>query len=90
MQMGPLKGAAIAGVLATMFAGGIVHAEGKPDKAATSKIKCEGTNDCKGKGNCKSSKNNCKGQNDCKSQSFTMEKSAKDCADKGGKAVLTR
>jgi hypothetical protein len=82
-----LKGAAIAGALAAMFAGGIAHAEGKADKASASAIKCNASNDCKGKGGCKSAKNDCKGQNACKGQSFSMEKSAKDCAAKGGSAA---
>ncbi|AKU90827.1 hypothetical protein AKJ08_1214 [Vulgatibacter incomptus] len=82
--MGPLKGAAIAGALAVMFAGGAAYAEGKTDKSASKSVKCNGTNDCKGKGNCKSAQHDCKGQNNCKGQSFTMEQDAKACADKGG------
>jgi hypothetical protein len=84
MQSGTLKGAAIAGALAAMFAGGIAHAEGKMDKATSSAVKCNASNDCKGKGGCKSAKNDCKGQNACKGQSFTMESSAKACTAKGG------
>ncbi len=87
MNMGPLKGAAIAGALAVMFAGGTARADEKGDKAGSKTVKCNGTNDCKGKGNCKSAKNDCKGENGCKGQSYTMEKSAKDCTDKGGTVV---
>ena len=84
MQNGTLKGAAIAGALAAMFAGGIVHADGKTDKASSSAVKCNASNDCKGKGGCKSAKNDCKGHNGCKGQSFTMEKNAQECVAKGG------
>jgi hypothetical protein len=84
MQNGSLKGAAIAGALAAMFAGGLAHAEGKTDKSAAQAVKCNASNDCKGKGGCKSAKNDCKGQNGCKGQGFTMESSAKECAAKGG------
>jgi hypothetical protein len=84
MHTGTLKGAAIAGALAAMFASGIAHAEGKTDKATSSAVKCSASNDCKGKGGCKSAKNDCKGQNACKGQSFTMESSSKDCMTKGG------
>jgi hypothetical protein len=84
MQHGTLKGAAIAGALAAMFAAGSARAEHKDDKASTSAVKCNASNDCKGKGGCKSAKNDCKGQNACKGQSFTMAKSAKECAAKGG------
>ena len=57
-------------------------AKGKAAKG----VMCEGTNDCKGKGNCKSAAHDCKGKNDCKGQSFTMAKNTKDCEAKGGKA----
>ncbi|HEX5658226.1 MAG TPA: hypothetical protein VFX59_13570 [Polyangiales bacterium] len=84
MQSRTLKGAAIAGALAAMFAGSAAHADGKSDKSTSQTVKCSGANDCKGKGGCKSAKIECKGQNGCKGQSFTMMSSAKDCTDKGG------
>lgn len=84
MQQGSLKGAAIASALLTMFACGAAQAEDKADKSTSSAVKCNGSNDCKGKGGCKSAKNDCKGHNGCKGQSFSMEKNAKDCTTKGG------
>lgn len=90
MKTGPLKGAAIAGALAAMFAGGIAHAEDKADKASSKMVKCTGTNDCKGHGNCKAASNDCKGQNACKGKSFTMESSSKTCTDKGGTVVASK
>jgi hypothetical protein len=84
MDVRSTKGAAIACVLAAMFAGGIAYAEEKAEKAGSNAVKCMGTNSCKGKGNCSSAKNDCKGENACKGQSYTMERSAKDCTDKGG------
>jgi hypothetical protein len=84
MSNGTLRGVAIAGALATLMAPAIAFA----DKSKAAKgIHCEGTNDCKGKGNCKSAAHDCKGKNDCKGQSFTMEKNSKACEDKGGKAA---
>jgi hypothetical protein len=81
VKNGAMKGVAIAGALATLLAPAVAFAE----KAGKGKaVHCTGTNDCKGKGNCKGSSHDCKGKNDCKGQSFTMEKSAKDCTDKGG------
>lgn len=81
MKNGTLKGVAIAGALATMMAPAVAFAA----KAKAAKgVHCEGTNDCKGKGNCKSASHDCKGKNDCKGQSFTMAKSAKDCEAMGG------
>ena len=81
MKNGSMKGVAIAGALATLLAPAVAFAGKKAEGKA---VHCTGTNDCKGKGNCKGSSHDCKGQNDCKGQSFTMEKNAKDCTEKGG------
>ena len=89
MNVRSTKGAAIACVLAAMFAGGVAHAGEKAEKAGSNAVKCMGTNSCKGKGNCSSAKNDCKGENACKGQSYTMERSAKDCTDKGGTVAST-
>jgi hypothetical protein len=76
-----MKGIAIAGALATLLAPAVAFAgKGGEGKA----VQCNGTNDCKGKGGCKGASHDCKGKNDCKGQSFTTEKSAKACTDKGG------
>jgi hypothetical protein len=48
-----------------------------------------GVNECKGKGSCAGADNACKAQNACKGQGFTEEKSAKACADKGGKVLAS-
>jgi hypothetical protein len=90
MQNGTIKGAAIAGALAAMLAGGLVQAQPKTDKASSSAVKCNASNDCKGKGGCKSAKNDCKGHNACKGQSFTMASDAKECAAKGGSVVSSK
>jgi hypothetical protein len=87
MKNGTLKGMAIAGALATLLAPAVSFAaKGKTAKG----VHCEGSNDCKGKGNCKSAAHDCKGKNDCKGQSFTMEKDSKSCEDKGGKAATSK
>jgi hypothetical protein len=82
MKNRALKGVAIAGALATLMAPAVAFA-GK--SKATKGVHCEGTNDCKGKGNCKSASHDCKGKNDCKGQGFTVAKNAKACEAKGGK-----
>ncbi len=82
MMKGSLRGMAIAGALTTLLSGGVAFAA-KAGKAGGA-VHCDGTNDCKGKGSCKSAKNDCKGKNGCKGQSFTNEKDAKACTDKGG------
>jgi len=81
VKHGAMKGVAIAGALATLLAPAVAFA-GKAGQGKA--VHCNGTNDCKGKGNCKGSSHDCKGKNDCKGQSFTSEKSAKDCTEKGG------
>ena len=84
MKTGMMKGAVIAGALATMLAPAVAFA----GKAAHGKgMQCMGANDCKGKGSCKSASNDCKGMNDCKGHGLSMEKSAKECEAKGGKTA---
>ena len=86
MTKGTLKGMAIAGALATLMAPAVAFAGKKGAKA----VMCEGGNDCKGKGGCKAAAHDCKGKNDCKGQSFTSEKTAKDCEGKGGKVMASK
>ena len=80
-----LKGFAIAGALATLVAPAAAFA-GKSG-AHSKMVKCEGANDCKGKGACKAASHDCKGKNDCKGQSFTEAKSTKACEKAGGKVA---
>ena len=88
MHKGNLKGTAVAGALAAMFVGYVAHAAAPPaakdDKATTNTVKCTAANACKGQSACKTAKNECKGKNTCKGTGFTMEKTEKDCTDKGG------
>jgi hypothetical protein len=79
-----IKGAMIAGALSTLLASGTAFA-GK--SAKQSGVKCEASNDCKGKGSCKGASNDCKGQNACKGQGFEMKKSAAACEKAGGKVA---
>ena len=79
-----LKGAAIAGVVASMLMGGAAFA--KDSKDAAKDVKCSGVNECKGKGACHSADNGCAGQNGCKGKAW-VKMSEKDCTAKGGKVV---
>lgn len=85
MKNAGTKGVAIAGMLATMLAPGVVFA-GKV--AHSSPVKCLGANGCKGKGICSTATHGCKGQNRCKGKGVTMEKDAKACETKGGKVAM--
>src|SRR6266700_3573841 len=71
-----LTGAAIAAAAAGLFAMG--HAAPVLAADDAGKVKCEGVNSCKGKGDCSSAKNSCQGKNACKGQGF-MEMSKADC-----------
>ena len=87
MKNGMMKGAMIAGALATMLAPAVAFA----GKAAHGKgMACTGANDCKGKGSCKGASNDCKGMNDCKGHGMTTEKNAKACEAKGGTAAAAK
>jgi putative oxidoreductase len=71
-SMSGSKGAAVAAVVAGLFALGVGAATAAETGAETQKIKCEGVNSCKGHGACKSAANACAGQNGCAGQSFAM------------------
>ena len=78
-----LKGAAIAGVVASLLAGGAAFAK---DKDAAKDVKCAGVNDCKGKGACHTADNGCAGQNGCQGKGW-VKLSEKDCKAKNGTVV---
>lgn len=83
MKNGSLKGFAIAGALATLVAPAAAFA-GKAG-ASSKMVKCEGANDCKGKGACKGGGHDCQGKNSCKGKGFVESSSAKECKAMGGK-----
>ncbi len=85
MKNGSLKRFAIAGLLATLVVPATAFAA--KDGAHSKVVKCEGANDCKGKGSCKAASHDCKGQNECKGQSFTEDKNAEACEKAGGKVA---
>ena len=81
-------GAVMAAVVAGMFvAGHVMATDATTTTATTAKVKCSGTNECKGKGACHSAENACKGQNGCKGKGWMEMDSDKACMDKGGKVV---
>ncbi len=65
--------------LATAAAGAFAMASmaAHADDKASSMVRCEGVNACKGHGSCKTADNACKGHNSCKGKSFVeMSKAA--------------
>jgi uncharacterized membrane protein len=87
-----MKGAVIASAVFSLFASGTALAgesAATKEKESAKVVKCAGVNECKGKGSCAGADNACKAQNACKGQGFTEEKSAKACADKGGKVLAS-
>jgi hypothetical protein len=59
------------------------------DKAKEAKVKCQGINECKGKGGCASATNDCAGKNGCKGKGV-VEATAKECKDKKGTVVAEK
>jgi hypothetical protein len=84
MSSKTIKGAMIAGAVASMFAAGQAFAAAT---GAAANVKCSGLNACKGAGACGGAGNSCKGQNACKGKGITMTASEKDCTDKKGKVI---
>jgi len=86
MMKSQLKGALIATAVAGLFLAKGAFAQGTGamgEKAEASKVKCEGVNQCKGKGACNGAGHDCAGQNECKGKGW-IELSAADCKAKGG------
>lgn len=77
------KGALIAAMAAGFLASAAPLAWAQGEAA---KVKCEGANECKGKGACNSKANTCAGKNGCKGKGW-MEMSEAECKAKGGKPM---
>jgi len=60
--------------------------KGAPAKAGkeTAQVRCEGVNECKGKGACGGANHDCAGGNECKGKGWIMLTDA-ECKAKGGK-----
>jgi hypothetical protein len=70
----------LASAAAALFiAGAAGHALAQDQGKSEAKIKCEGVNECKGKGSCSSANNSCAGKNSCKGKGFEMM-TAEECA----------
>lgn len=79
-----IKGAVIATAVAGLFmARGALAQDTGGAKGAAAKVKCEGVNECKGKGACDGAGHDCAGKNGCKGKGW-VEMSAADCKTKGG------
>lgn len=53
------------------------------------KVKCQGINECKGKGACAGATNDCAGMNACKGKGW-LEVTAKECKDKKGTVLVEK
>ncbi len=83
-------GAILATAVAMMFMANPSFAqEATPSSAQQAKVKCVGTNDCKGKSACKTATSPGPGQNSCKGHGLSMTSSEQECKDKGGKPMGT-
>ena len=78
-----MKGAVIAAAVAGMFlAKGVLAQMG--EGKAEAKVKCEGINECKAKGECGGAGHDCAGKNACKGKGWVEASSADACTQKGG------
>jgi hypothetical protein len=84
-----MKGAAVAAAVCSLFTAGVARAADKPREGAKV-VHCGGINACKGQGSCAGADNACKAQNTCKGHGWVEAKSAKECADKGGKVATAQ
>ncbi len=86
MKNSTTKALAVAATVAALFAGKVVQAGTEEGKAEAKKVKCEGVNECKGKGECGGATHDCAGKNECKGKGW-IELGAEECTAKGGKVV---
>jgi len=86
MNAKKLTGLALATAAAGIFAAATMAPASAAKHEADEKVRCDGINACSGKAECKTATNECKGQNSCKGQGWVLV-SAKECTDKGGKAL---
>ena len=80
------KGTMLAAAVAVAFIANPVHAADSTSNQRPTYVACLGVNSCKGKSMCKSFGHDCQGMNSCKGKGF-IETTAKECKEKGGKAV---
>jgi hypothetical protein len=78
------KGLAIAAAAAALFASKVTLAGSHEGGTEAKKVKCEGVNECRGKGECGGATHDCAGKNECKGKGW-VEMSAAECKAKGGK-----
>jgi hypothetical protein len=57
---------------ALFLAGTSTHALAEEEGTSEARIKCEGVNECKGKGACSTANNSCAGKNACRGKGFEM------------------
>lgn len=76
---------AVCGLMLTA-APSVVHAG---DKTKEAKVKCQGINECKGKGKCATADNKCAGLNACGGKGW-IEVTEKECKAKNGTIVAEK
>ena len=89
--MNKVSGALVASMVAGLFAANAVAADKAPPKKTTStKVKCAGVNECKGKGECGGATHACAGHNACKGKGWVTKDSDQACKDAGGTVVVEK
>lgn len=88
-------GAVVATLVASLFAVSAARAAdddkgGTKTKESSSKVKCGGVNECKGKGECAGAGHACAGHNECKGKGWLTKESEEACKAAGGTVIATR
>lgn len=84
-----IKGLVVASAVASMFSLTALAGDkaAKKDTKVSAKVRCEGVNECKAKGECGGANGNaCAGTNECKGKGW-IQIAEKDCKAKGGKVL---
>ena len=63
---------------------------GTRTKETSSKVKCGGINECKGKGECAGPGHACAGHNECKGKGWLTKESEDACKEAGGTVIASR
>lgn len=92
--MKPIKGAALASMVAALFATGCGGTTNNTNDAGSTSqtVKCAGVNSCAGQGACAGTlgdggMHDCAGKNECAGQGWIEVASSQECTTKGGTVV---
>lgn len=84
-----MNGRTIAMAVCGLMLAASPHLGHADDKTKEAKVKCQGINECKGKGACATATNDCAGLNACKGKGW-IAVTPKECTDKKGTVLVDK